>query len=132
LASKHSAFMTRDCRRWPMLSIQANRSGRPSDTSPNSVQHDAANYSAGLDLASIPQPTHDAAIWEERTKNFDFSQEDGVDPEVFNRVIWKGLMSDKPYPTNRSGVDLRQHREQLLKSQSTASVAEGMSGGGSR
>ena len=88
------------------------------------------NPPAGLNLASIPKPTHDADWWEERTKNFDFSQEDRVDPEVFNRVIWKGLMGDKPYPTNRSGVDLRQHREQLLKSQSTASVAEGMSGGG--
>jgi hypothetical protein len=44
---------------------------------------------AGPNLASIPKPTHFAAWWEERTKNFDFSQEDRVDPEVFNRVIWK-------------------------------------------
>jgi hypothetical protein len=87
---------------------------------------------AGLNLASIPKPTHDAAWWEERTKNFDFSQEDRVDPEVFNRVIWKGLMGDKPYPTNRSGADLRKNRERLLKSQPVSSASAGMTGGGSQ
>jgi hypothetical protein len=84
---------------------------------------------ATLNLASIPKPTHDAAWWEERTKNFDFSKEDRVDPEMFNRVIWKGLMGDKPYPTNRSGADLRQNREQLLKSQSTLPAAVSMRSG---
>lgn len=83
-----------------------------------------------LNLASIPKPIHDAAWWEERTKNFDFSKEDRVDPEVFNRVIWKGLMGDKPYPTNRSGADLRHNREQLLKSQ-RLSAAENVGRGGS-
>lgn len=87
---------------------------------------------AGLNLASIPKPTHDAAWWEERTKTFDFSKEDRVDPEVFNRVIWKGLMGDKPYPTNRSGADLRKNREQLLNSQTTPTAAEAMVGGGSQ
>jgi hypothetical protein len=65
--------------------------------------------------SDIPKPTHDAAWWEARTKSFDFSQEDRVDPEKFNRVIWQGLMGDKPYPTVRSGEDLRQNREKLLK-----------------
>jgi DNA-binding beta-propeller fold protein YncE len=86
---------------------------------------------AGLNLASIPKPTHEPAWWEERTKNFDFSKEDRVDPEVFNRVIWKGLMGDKPYPTNRSGADLRKNREQLLRSQTTSASTEVMTGGGS-
>ncbi len=69
---------------------------------------------ATLNLASIPKPTHDAAWWEARTKGFDFSKEDRVDPERFNRVIWQGLMGDRPYPTTRSGADLRHNREQLL------------------
>jgi Phosphoesterase family len=69
-----------------------------------------------VNLASIPKPTHDAAWWEGRTKGFDFSQEDRVDPEQFNRVIWQGLMGDKPYPTIRSGADLRQNRKALVKS----------------
>lgn len=68
--------------------------------------------------SSIPQPTHDAAWWEARTKGFDFSQEDRVDPEAFNRVIWHGLMGDRPYPTVRSGADLRHNRTQLLKTAS--------------
>jgi len=68
-----------------------------------------------VNLASIPKPTHHAAWWEARTKGFDFSKEDRVDPEKFNRVIWQGLMGDKPYPTNRSGADLRRNREQLLR-----------------
>ena len=83
-----------------------------------------------LNLASIPKPTHDAAWWEERTKNFDFSKEDRVDPEVFNRVIWRGLKGDKPYPTNRSGLDLRKNREQLLKSQTDTPTSDTVSSGG--
>jgi DNA-binding beta-propeller fold protein YncE len=88
---------------------------------------------ATLNLASIPKPTHDAAWWEERTKGFDFSKEDRVDPELFNRVIWRGLMGDdKPYPTNRSGSDLRQNREHLLKSWNTAANVGTVGKGGSQ
>jgi DNA-binding beta-propeller fold protein YncE len=65
-----------------------------------------------INLSSIPKPTHDAAWWEARTKDFDFSQEDRVDPDKFNRVIWQGLKGDVPYPTKRSGADLRQKREE--------------------
>jgi hypothetical protein len=88
---------------------------------------------ATLNLASIPKPTHDAAWWEERTKGFDFSKEDRVDPEMFNRVIWRGLMGDdKPYPTTRSGTDLRENRDQLLKSQSTLANGGAAGNGGSQ
>jgi hypothetical protein len=72
-----------------------------------------------VNRASLPQPTHDAAYWEAKTQGFDFSQEDRVDPDKFNRVIWEGLMGERPYPTVRSGADLRQNRDQLL--QNTAS-----------
>ena len=67
-----------------------------------------------VNLSAIPKPTHDAAWWEARTKGFDFSKEDRVPTDLFNHVIWSGLMSDKPYPTVRSGADLRQNRQQLL------------------
>jgi DNA-binding beta-propeller fold protein YncE len=88
---------------------------------------------ATLNLASIPKPTHDAAWWEERTRGFDFSKEDRVDPEMFNRVIWRGLMGDdKPYPTTRSGTDLRENRDQLLKSQSTVTNSGVAGNGGSQ
>jgi hypothetical protein len=85
-----------------------------------------------MNLASIPKPTHDAAWWEERTKGFDFSKEDRVDPELFNRVIWHGLMGDKPYPTDRSGADLRQNRDRLLKSQTSVPTPTVGGSGGSQ
>ena len=50
----------------------------------------------------MPHPTHDAAWWEAKTKGFDFSQEDRVDPDQFNRVIWEGMMGRKPYPTRQN------------------------------
>jgi hypothetical protein len=56
---------------------------------------------------ALPHATHDAAWWEAKTKGMDFSQEDRVDTEKFNRIIWEGLMGDKPYPATRSGADLR-------------------------
>jgi YVTN family beta-propeller protein len=58
---------------------------------------------------------HGAAWWAEKLKGFDFHEADRVDAEVFNRVLWEGIMGDVPYPTLRSGLDLRQHRAQLLK-----------------
>lgn len=81
-----------------------------------------------VNLSTIPKPTHNAAWWEARTKGFDFSQEDRVDPEKFNRVIWQGLMGEKPYPSTRSGADLRQNREQLLKSSAPQPSTKEVSG----
>jgi YVTN family beta-propeller protein len=53
------------------------------------------------------RPIHDAAYWAEKTKNFDWSAEDRVPADLFNRVLWEGLMPGRPYPTQRSGEDLR-------------------------
>jgi len=83
-----------------------------------------------LNLAAIPKPTHDADWWEARTKGFDFSVEDRVPTEQFNHVIWEGLMGNKPYPTIRSGTDLRQNREVLLKSFTSQAVTPESSGSG--
>jgi YVTN family beta-propeller protein len=54
----------------------------------------AVRFAAG----PIVQPTHDAAYWDAATAGFDFSQADQVPPARFNRVLWTGLMSSKPYP----------------------------------
>jgi hypothetical protein len=62
------------------------------------------------------KPLHDAAWWAEQTKQFRFDREDANDEEAYNRVLWKGVMGDKPYPTERSGLDLRSNRAELLKS----------------
>ncbi|HVH85891.1 MAG TPA: alkaline phosphatase family protein [Terriglobales bacterium] len=58
---------------------------------------------------------HDAAWWAENLKGFDFHDADRIDAEAFNRVLWKGIMGNMPYPTVRSGLDLRNHRTELLK-----------------
>jgi DNA-binding beta-propeller fold protein YncE len=62
------------------------------------------------------KPTHDAAYWAEKTNGFNFKVADDLkDPAQFNRIIWTGLKGDEPYPTVRSGLDLRNNRAALLK-----------------
>jgi hypothetical protein len=43
-----------------------------------------------------------------------FTKEDDFDFAAYNRVLWKGLMGNKPYPSRPNGKDLRQNRAQLL------------------
>jgi hypothetical protein len=79
----------------------------------------AANMALNRFGRIIPKPTHDATWWEAQTKGMDFSKADHVDPVAFNRVVWKGLKGDQPYPTIRSGADLRQNRTELLRTADT-------------
>jgi len=51
-------------------------------------------------------PKHDAAYWDEATRGFDFSGADRVPVDLYNEVLWAGLMEGKPYPTHRSGLKL--------------------------
>jgi hypothetical protein len=67
----------------------------------------------GLDY----QPLHDAAWWAEHTKGFRFDKEDMNDEAAYNRVLWQGTMGDRPYPSTRSGADLRHNRQDLLKAE---------------
>jgi DNA-binding beta-propeller fold protein YncE len=46
----------------------------------------------------IPQSTHDAAYWARVTQGLDFSDADRVDPLLYNRILWEGMMQGKPYP----------------------------------
>ena len=72
----------------------------------------------------LPQPagvilvksTHNAKYWARVTKGMDFSDADRVDPAVYNRILWKGMMGNKPYPAGPTGLDLRQNRKELLAS----------------
>ncbi len=63
----------------------------------------------------IWHPLHNAAWWAQQTKGMDFSVEDHLDTPKFNRILWEGTMGSRPYPTFRSGIDLRSNRAQLLK-----------------
>jgi YVTN family beta-propeller protein len=75
---------------------------------------------------SVPRPTHDAAYWAAKTKAFDFSVEDHLgNVEKFNRIVWQGLKGAAPYPVQRTGVDLRQNRPQLLLRAAAALTSAG-------
>jgi YVTN family beta-propeller protein len=52
----------------------------------------------GLDLKKVQfasgpdlKPTHDAQYWAKKTRNFDFSGEDRVPAELYNKILWEGL-----------------------------------------
>jgi hypothetical protein len=60
---------------------------------------------------NLPQPTHDAAWWEAQTKGMDFSREDRIPTEKFNRILWKGLMGGKPYPALKPGKTVSEAKE---------------------
>ncbi|MBV9389394.1 MAG: beta-propeller fold lactonase family protein [Chroococcidiopsidaceae cyanobacterium CP_BM_ER_R8_30] len=72
-------------------------------------------YAKGPDL----KPTHKAAWWAYQTRSFDFSSEDRLPADQFNRVIWRGMMGNKPYPTERSGL--------VMHGQETKKVAQASS-----
>ncbi len=51
----------------------------------------------------VPLPTHDAAYWAQVTRGMDFSAEDRFDFAAYNRILWKGMMGDQPYPASSAG-----------------------------
>ena len=57
------------------------------------------------DTAQAEQPTQTAAYWIEATAGMDFSKEDLVDAHAYNRILWRGLMGERPYPEVRWGSD---------------------------
>jgi hypothetical protein len=61
-----------------------------------------------------PKLPHDARYWAQMTAGMDFTDADRLDGRAFNRILWKGLMGDHPYPARPTGQDLRQHRADLL------------------
>jgi hypothetical protein len=48
----------------------------------------------------IPKSTHNAVYWARATKGLDFSDADRIDPLLYNRILWKGMMHGKPYPAS--------------------------------
>jgi DNA-binding beta-propeller fold protein YncE len=63
----------------------------------------------------VPKPTHNAKYWARVTRGMDFDDADQVEPADFNRVLWRGMMGGKLYPTAPTGLDLRQNRSELLR-----------------
>jgi len=54
-----------------------------------------------MSLLAPTSPAH------EDHSGFDFSQADQVPPARFNRVLWTGMMGDKPYPAFRHPFSLQ-------------------------
>ena len=46
------------------------------------------------------KPTQDSRYWADATRGMDFTAEDRIDFARYNAILWKGLMSNKPYPSN--------------------------------
>jgi hypothetical protein len=44
-------------------------------------------FAAGPDI----KPTHTAQWWADKTRGFDFSAEDNVPTELYNKILWEGL-----------------------------------------
>ena len=59
-------------------------------------------------------PVRSAAYWGRHMKGFTFTDADLNDEGALNHVLWAGLMPGRPYPTTRSGADLRHERPALL------------------
>jgi hypothetical protein len=59
----------------------------------------------GVQFAKGPvvKPRHSARYWARVTGGLDFSDADRVPPAKFNRIVWRGLMGKKPYPTRMGG-----------------------------
>jgi YVTN family beta-propeller protein len=66
------------------------------------------------------RPTHPAAWWAARTRGFDFRNEDRIDPQAFNRVLWKGLMGSRPYPRRTARAQSLSERTASTSSPSRA------------
>lgn len=66
-------------------------------------------------VLAFARPPRDASYWGEKMAGFDFTRSDHLDTARFNRILWAGLKGeDTPYPTSRSGRDLRKNRKRLL------------------
>jgi len=81
--------------------------------------------SAGAKISPRMRELHDAAWWAGKFAGLNFRDADRNDAETFNRILWEGTMGDLPYPTQRSGLDLRHHRAQLLKKWKAARESNG-------
>ena len=60
-------------------------------------------------------PLQTAQYWDRALTGQDFSREDSVDANLFNRVLWQGIKGENvPYPVLRDGRDLSANRKMLL------------------
>jgi YVTN family beta-propeller protein len=58
---------------------------------------------------------HNGAWWQSHTRNLSFDGPDRNDALAYDKLLWHGLVGDRPYPSARSGRDLRAGRAALLQ-----------------
>jgi YVTN family beta-propeller protein len=46
-------------------------------------------------------PTHEQDWWAQRTRGYDWSSEDRIPADQYNRILWEGLKGDQPYPGDK-------------------------------
>ncbi len=60
----------------------------------------------------VLKPAHNAKYWARVTKGMDFTDADRLDPALFNRILWKGMMGNKPYPAAPGAGENQESRSQ--------------------
>jgi len=64
---------------------------------------------------AITNPLHSAEYWGQKTVGMDFSKEDRVDAQRFNRVLWQGFKGENtPYPVQPSRGQIGSQRQSLF------------------
>ncbi len=74
---------------------------------------------------AVPRPKHDAAYWARAMKGFDLSREDRVDPDAFNRILWKGLKGDTVYPGDKNLAETHKRYKVALKKRNVRIASDG-------
>jgi YVTN family beta-propeller protein len=91
-------FDTRSSNIWTYTSVA---STILKTTSLNLAQADTrVKFAAGPDI----KPRHNASYWDKATAGFDFTEADNVPTGPFNKILWAGMMGNKPYPAIRGEV----------------------------
>jgi hypothetical protein len=63
----------------------------------------------------VPKSTHNAEYWARVTRGLDFSDADRVDPVLYNRILWKGMKGNKPYPASLAKAPTQEDREEAAE-----------------
>lgn len=56
------------------------------------------------------KPAHDWKYWASATRGFDFSGEDRVPADLYNKVLWQGIMGKKPFPKPHHSIGLDEQK----------------------
>ena len=73
---------------------------------PSPLLADTALPIAKTKMGLRMRPSHDAHYWAAKTRGYDWSKEDRIPAEDYNRILWAGLAGNRPYPAAQNGKDL--------------------------